>query len=302
MFAHYAYIAGATAANIAADVVAILTGTTDPATLSASCDKPGTLVNTTYNVAGWAMHDNAASATAVVLKAACLDKPTLYKYLHIDWGTAGYLLFNVYETWNAVTHAGTIPNYATTTSSVYQQRLSTTLAGWFKIQATARNVIIYGTYSTTKGSSSTPDASNFILELESPGWHTEALQIAPVIHRSANGSPAAFASIRNKRSNGTISAAGEAGECSCLGYTIGNTKPPYYALDAAGNSLIMMYEGMAFIPGDATTGSILGSLSGSNLYFIGQGPTQFDEFVDQDAKTRILFPWASTMFAAVLKG
>lgn len=44
MNAKYTYVAGATAANILADLVAILTGETNVNNLSASCNKPFTTI------------------------------------------------------------------------------------------------------------------------------------------------------------------------------------------------------------------------------------------------------------------
>lgn len=146
MYAKYSYNAGATQANILADVVAILTGTTDKNTLSATCDKPNTEILTTYDPAGWVMHDAAAGTNKVVLKATNVDATT--KYAVIDTNSAGYLVIHAAEAWNETTHTGT---NVTTIGNTYQQRYSTTLVGVLHISASNRRIIAYGVYSGAEG-------------------------------------------------------------------------------------------------------------------------------------------------------
>lgn len=62
MYAKYNYGALSTIANIHADICAILTGTTDKATLSANCDQVNTTISAAYNVAGWVTHDLTANS------------------------------------------------------------------------------------------------------------------------------------------------------------------------------------------------------------------------------------------------
>lgn len=60
MYARYNYLSTATAFDILQDIVLLLTGTTDVNLLSASCDKVNSFCLTTYNPAGWTIHDPTA--------------------------------------------------------------------------------------------------------------------------------------------------------------------------------------------------------------------------------------------------
>jgi hypothetical protein len=115
MFARLDYQAGTPVANLLADIVAVLTGTTDKATLSASI-----IQNTSYIVAddaaGWSVYDASAGTNKKALSAPNLDGTT--KYITIDCNTAGYVLIGVYESWNASTHTGTNPTWGTNDTSV----------------------------------------------------------------------------------------------------------------------------------------------------------------------------------------
>lgn len=116
MFARYEYKAGTTLANLIADVTAILTGTTDKATLSADCVQATTEIISTV-AAGWVMHDAAAGTNKVCLKALNIDGGT-YKYMTLDFNTANQLMILSYESWNASTHVGTNVTYTDSTNSL----------------------------------------------------------------------------------------------------------------------------------------------------------------------------------------
>jgi len=137
MFARYNYSAGATLANIKADIVAILTGTTDKATLSASCDQANTYIYNTYTNAEWILHDNAAGTNKVVLKGARFDDPTSYEYLMLDfYSVEDGLVINLYETWNSTSHIGTNASIHFGASDyAYFQRIAPTAGGSMIIYA-----------------------------------------------------------------------------------------------------------------------------------------------------------------------
>ena len=105
MYARYAYIAGATPADILADFCAILCGTTDKSTLSAACDQVNTEIHFGINPATWVMHDTAASASGKVLKQRAADN-SCDKFLYVSVSTTG-ISAGVADTWNATTHTGT---------------------------------------------------------------------------------------------------------------------------------------------------------------------------------------------------
>jgi hypothetical protein len=107
MYARYNYNTSATAAQILADIVLILTGTTSLASLSAGCDQVNSFILTGYNLAGWTLHDQV-SATKVILKAPSIDLPGVYIYQELNTATtANQITTNLYEGWNAATHVGT---------------------------------------------------------------------------------------------------------------------------------------------------------------------------------------------------
>ena len=149
MYAKYEYNAGATQANVLADLVLICTGTTDVNSLSASCNKTTTTITSTV-AAGWTVHDASASATSQVIKAPYTDNGSAYKYFQIVSGASSFS-FAGYETWDSGTHTGTNKN-PTSTSNI-SQYFSTSEAGRFYIFASARFVALIGEYSTNYGSS-----------------------------------------------------------------------------------------------------------------------------------------------------
>ncbi len=118
MHTTYKYIPGATPANILTDLIAILTGETNPANLSADCDQANTTISTTVSVAGWTVHDSAASATSQVIKAPYVDDGTAFKYLEIKIDS--YIETWGYETFDEVNHTGTNKTGNTTSSYYYQ--------------------------------------------------------------------------------------------------------------------------------------------------------------------------------------
>lgn len=78
MYSRYNYTSGATQAQIVADIVAILTGTTSTASLSSGCDTTNSFINTTYNAAGWSLYDQAGyshgTATISIASPAVVTK------------------------------------------------------------------------------------------------------------------------------------------------------------------------------------------------------------------------------------
>lgn len=122
MFARYNYSASATLANIAADIIAILTGETNKANLSAGCDQTNTYILNTYTNAAWTVHDAAAGTNKQVLNGERHDQAGNYEYLLLDYNTAGFLQLRAYETWDATTHAGT--NGCDPLATTQQQRIT----------------------------------------------------------------------------------------------------------------------------------------------------------------------------------
>lgn len=112
MFARYEYNAGATGVNIANDIIAIFTGETNKANLSAACNQSPTYINST-NAAGWTVYDATAGTNAQVIRAINIDAST-YKYLYIDVNQtfSNSIYVSGYESWNSGSHVGTNQIYA----------------------------------------------------------------------------------------------------------------------------------------------------------------------------------------------
>ena len=191
MYATYQYAAGSTAANILADVVAILTGTTNKATLSANCVQAGTEILTTYSVAGWEMFDNAAGANFKVLRAPWhTDNGVGYNYVGIDTNFAGYIHVRVFESWNAATHVGTneCQNDSTAGNS---QRYNTAAGGSLYISANAgHSCFMFSFQSGIWGNSTASSPSGMFERTRRSAWDTNANAYPVAIWGSSNSSSA----------------------------------------------------------------------------------------------------------------
>lgn len=169
MYAVYKYIAGATATNICNDVILMLTGTTDPNDLSASCDKPNTSILTTWCAAGWTLHDASAGTNAQCIRSPWPDDPTKDAYVVVDTNTAGAIYTKAYETWNEITHVGT--NACSGTTSYYQ-RLNVATGGTLYISASPTHFIMYCYVGSQFGSSSYNSATGIVFRTRRNIWDT----------------------------------------------------------------------------------------------------------------------------------
>jgi hypothetical protein len=69
---------------------------------------------------GWGVYDASAGTNARAYRAVCLDT-VRYKYVVLDYNTAGKIILKVYESWNSSTHAGTNLGYNSDSASYCQQ-------------------------------------------------------------------------------------------------------------------------------------------------------------------------------------
>ncbi|MBF0629105.1 MAG: hypothetical protein HQL91_12885 [Magnetococcales bacterium] len=191
MYSKYVYLAGASAANILADLVAILTGETVVANLSASCDKAQTTILSTIP-AGWSLHDGSAGTNAKTIKAPLADDATKFKYVVLDANTAGYIQTKVYETWDATAHTGTNIAYNSNSPSASQQ-FSTTLAGTVHLFASARFLLLASLYNGIWGSSTATGPSGCLERTRVCPWDTVA----------AGWPPFAFTNLGNIATDGS---------------------------------------------------------------------------------------------------
>ena len=180
MYTTYAYIAGATAANILADVVLLLTGTTNKATLSASCSQAGTSIDASVSVAGWTVYDASAGTNAQCLRAPVADNGSQYKYLVIDTNSAGYILQKGYETWNSGTHAGTNLIYDSDVVG-YSQRLLVASGGTLYISANVRHCFMWSLQGGVYGSSTIQGPTGILERSRLSPWDTVGNGYPPFI-------------------------------------------------------------------------------------------------------------------------
>jgi hypothetical protein len=134
MYAVYNYKAGSTQAQVVSDIVLILTGTTNVASLSASCVQANTAITSSV-AAGWSVYDAAAGTNMQVLRA--LDQGgSIFKYWGIQFSSTTAFICTVYESFNSGTHTGT--NTCTTSNGAWDA----TNGGYFYIYATQKNIIL----------------------------------------------------------------------------------------------------------------------------------------------------------------
>jgi hypothetical protein len=108
MYAVYTVAAaGATINQILNDFSLILSGTTDPAALSASCNQAATTILTTYDAAGWTIYDviGGATPTKIIMSAPTLEGGQT-KYFEMSISTTT-IIPRMWESWNAGTDTGT---------------------------------------------------------------------------------------------------------------------------------------------------------------------------------------------------
>lgn len=115
MYARYAYKATATQAQVLRDLVKILTGTTDLAQLSASCDTANTSIDTAFCGTGnnFDVDPAAATATTQAFRMSVHDDPSTYIYatLALTTVTKLYLRLGITAGWNSSTHAAIAPSH-----------------------------------------------------------------------------------------------------------------------------------------------------------------------------------------------
>ena len=158
MYAQYAYNIG-TQAELLSDIVAILTGTTDKESLSATCNKPDTTI-TSVVTSGWTVHDADAGTNKVCIKSEVYDTPGTYKYVVVDTSATTNVKLTVYGTWSNVSHTGTLLVNGSDSNSVVVN--VTTISSVLHVFASPNMVVLHGVANSTGLSSS----SLMVLERE----------------------------------------------------------------------------------------------------------------------------------------
>ncbi len=132
MFAEYAYNASSDRAQVFSDIRAILTGETNKANLSASCNQVGTTIIGTIP-AGWTAWDDIDVYTTW-FRAPLTDSGTQYKFGRVILDGSSRIYQQSAEDWDEVLHTGT--NVVTNFSDY--QPLNLTSGGTLIICASAR--------------------------------------------------------------------------------------------------------------------------------------------------------------------
>jgi hypothetical protein len=271
-FFRYAYNADTVAnmqANVLADVVAIVTGTTNVNSLSSGCNKADTLIISDV-AAGWTLHDNAAGTNAKCVKAQFADDPTAFKYVVLDTNSAGEMTLKLYSSWDATAHTGkNLANLSNSTSTAQLvQNVANSVGGWMFGWVTARYLILFSRVSAW--GSPSYFGPTCVVE-RSRGWplDTVALGIPPVLHFDGgfmlNGSGLAYAPMKQTRTGivttGTSAAfsllIGPWGASNLLASNLrGQNKK---AINASGQSFVPIYP--VFVADMAESGLPYGSLT-----------------------------------------
>lgn len=138
MYAIYAYSAGSTIADITYDLTLLLTGTTDTALLSNSCDKVLTSITTTNATAGWTLYDNATGTANLYVITAPNATATTTKYLQVFANTSTSIILRTLWGWNPSTNTPDTLN----TNYVSWLTVNPTSGGRIYISSTQKTILM----------------------------------------------------------------------------------------------------------------------------------------------------------------
>jgi hypothetical protein len=182
MYAKYAYTASATPAQIVSDLVALLTGTTNKATLGAGCDQANTEIISTIP-AGWTIHDASAGTNKQVIKAPFSYNGALFKYLMLDHSiSTTRITFYGYETWDAIAHTGT---NQTQNGANYLLPKGSGVGGFFYVFASAKFAAITATTGSSWGDESYGGITIFSEYSRAAPWSSTSMPHAALIQTGA---------------------------------------------------------------------------------------------------------------------
>lgn len=298
MYAIYTPTLTATAANILADLVAIFTGTTNTALLSSSCDISNTTILTTYNAAGWTVHDAAAGTNKVVLKAPCAHDATIFKYVSIDTNTVGSVKLDMHQGWDAGAHTSTLA-----ISPASYQRIALGTPGNIFLFSSVRYIGLYGNFSPNPGAAGGGGTNSglyhlgFIAETEPTTWQVPGSVYIPAAIIDHWVNDAGRASIGyHRRKSGVHTAGSYAGKIltpfgSSPGISTEST--PYYDCDPSGQRVVIL-KAVDYVMGvsdiEANVTRINSFSDVSSIYAVSwTGANPLDTFVDHETKVRQLF-------------
>lgn len=189
--------------NLMADIVKVLTGTTDKTQLSSSLNQVGTSIISTV-AGGWAMHDDV-SAIKKVIKAPISDDPSKFKYVVFEVVSSAYILFEFYKSWNNVAHTGVryrryldtveqpVGAYNTANTAGYAFSAGQQSGNIF-VSSSTNHIAIQGTYNTGV---STIGMSLFSERTRMSPWDTVANGYDPIIYTATSSHGLSYTSQKS---------------------------------------------------------------------------------------------------------
>ncbi|MEO5350043.1 MAG: hypothetical protein H7836_10385 [Magnetococcus sp. YQC-3] len=256
-FFKYVYLPDTVAnikANVLADLVLMMTGTTNVNSLSTLCDKANSLIVSDVP-AGWTLHDNAAGTNAKCLKAPMADDPTAFKYVVLDTNSDAYCMQKLYYSWDATAHTGKFLTAGSDSGSLsqYVQNVASTFGGIMFGWVTARYMVLLSRVNNQWGDPSSTGAT--VVAERSRMWPLDIVSagVPPVIHTSLgwlvnSSSSRVYAPLKITRTGGFASGQNAfmdfyAGIWGLCGYNAQNTFKGQFkkALNSAGQSFVPIY-------------------------------------------------------------
>jgi hypothetical protein len=301
MFARYHYAAGCTQAQLLADIVALLTGTTDKSLLSAGCDKNSTEIHSGYRAAGWTVHDAAAGTNRQVLKAPCEGEPGLFKFIGIDTNTAGYLQLLQWESWNATTHVGTNQSNDTMGTAQTQQKVALSQGGTLVVAANAQLAFLLGSSVSGVGNTNS-GAPTMVAEFSRIGWNDVGSGFTPAGWIYSPSAGLAMPRLKSRtnsiittQGSGAINAvlvgfginyANGAGYSTCV---IDQSTNPIQTL--TGNYHPVTSIGFSTVSSsNASNGNYIGTLDPTGLLALANPAGALFDEIEHNGKTYVLVP------------
>lgn len=179
---------GLNVAQVAGDIIAVLTGETDTANLSAMNLPGGTTIASTYP-AGWTVWDSATgTANEWVLRAPTVDDAAQYKYVKLrffDSVSQIMIGHQCMEDWNPTTNTAT--NACTEDAVAYTRFPTNTYSnGTTELMATARYIMIRANLHTDTFAVPCMEISRVHPSLEIGSGRVPCIQMANSMFAAAN--------------------------------------------------------------------------------------------------------------------
>ncbi|MBF0140066.1 MAG: hypothetical protein HQL74_07285 [Magnetococcales bacterium] len=313
MHAILEWASGATRANIVNDIVLVLTGTTDKASLSANLTQANSSITSSV-AAGWTLHDASAGTNIQCVKAPIADDGAAYKYVCIDHSTTSELKLVGYDSWNASTHVGTGKYTGSDLAAHSQQSTPASYVIKMRIYASARCIIILAYRSGTRYGATNGGGPTGIFERSrTQPWDTVGNGYIPSVWSNlgsfvTSSTPTTCSSHATAKNYAGTNVQGYLNPCtigvSANYFTTASEFPSSasaFFKNASGSDTIPMFPIWFTNPG--TFVAPLGDISSiSDVWTVPRGPmADFDEFTD-NGKTYTVFGSSGTGCIAVRKG